>query len=230
MNELNYGRAFDLLRKSSRCWNDYMNHAFVKGLGDGSLPRQSFLHYLKQDYIFLLHFARAWALAVAKTDQLDEMKACAATVNGLVNGEMQFHIETCAKVGISEAEILSTPEAPENLAYTRFVLEAGYSGSFVSLLATLAPCVFGYGAIGLMLRDTQTSDLYSGWIDTYAGEDYQTICNDAGRLLDSAIEKRFGSEFDRLPIWKSLEAQFDMATRLEVGFWDMALGSGSRNT
>ena len=45
-------------------WPAYTGHAFVRGLGDGTLPREAFLHYLKQDYIFLFHFARAWALAV----------------------------------------------------------------------------------------------------------------------------------------------------------------------
>ena len=50
-------------------WPAYTGHAFVRGLGDGTLPREAFLHYLKQDYIFLFHFARAWALAVVKAIQ-----------------------------------------------------------------------------------------------------------------------------------------------------------------
>lgn len=224
--EPDYGKAFGLLRRSSKHWHDYTNHAFVRGLGDGTLPKQSFLNYLKQDYIFLIHFSRAWALAVAKTDHLDEMKACAGTVNGLVNGEMQFHIETCAKVGISEEEILATNEAAENLAYTRFVLEAGYSGDLISLLAALAPCVFGYGEIGLALKSNKSSDKYIDWINTYSGEEYQQICVDAGKLFDNAIERRLGRNFDQLPIWKKLEEQFDIATHLEVGFWGMGLRSG----
>ena len=42
---------------------------FVEQLGDGSLPRKSFLHYLVQDYVFLVHFSRAWALAVVKSGE-----------------------------------------------------------------------------------------------------------------------------------------------------------------
>ena len=47
---------FDTLK--ARChddWNAYITHAFVRGLGNGSLPRECFEHYLKQDYLFLLH-------------------------------------------------------------------------------------------------------------------------------------------------------------------------------
>lgn len=218
-----YGEVFSELKQSSRHWHAYTRHAFVQRLGDGSLPQENFLNYLKQDYIFLIHFSRAWALAVTKSDTLDEMKACSATVNGLVNGEMQYHVETCGKLGITEEELLKTAEANENLAYTRFVLESGYSGDFASLLATLAPCVFGYGEIGLMLADEKSSDTYKDWIETYSGDEYQDVCINAGKLLDQAVISRFGKKYTELPIWNKLKSQFDIATRLEADFWRMGL-------
>lgn len=218
-----YGSVFSELRQSTPHWHAYTRHAFVRCLGDGSLPKGAFHNYLKQDYVFLIHFSRAWALAVAKADTLDEIKACAATVNGLANGEMQFHVETCAKLGITENELFKTVEASENLAYTRFVLEAGYSGDFVSLLATLAPCVFGYGEIGLLLADEKTSDVYTDWIEAYSGDEYQDVCINAGQLLDKAVISRFGENYAELPVWNKLKSQFDIATRLEVDFWGMGL-------
>ena len=60
-------------------WTRYTNHAFVQGLGDGTLPQASFHYYLIQDYIFLIHFTRAWALAVVKSESLSEMRLAAAT-------------------------------------------------------------------------------------------------------------------------------------------------------
>src|SRR3546814_7084462 len=33
-------------------WQAYTRHDFVRRLGDGSLPRDAFLHYLVQDYLF----------------------------------------------------------------------------------------------------------------------------------------------------------------------------------
>lgn len=221
--DVNYGSVFTSLRTSSEHWHAYTRHAFVEAMRDGTLPHEAFLHYLKQDYVFLIHFSRAWALAVAKAGSLDEMKACSATVNGLVNGEMQFHVETCAKLGISEKELLETVEASENLAYTRYVLEAGYSGDFISLLATLAPCVFGYGEIGLRLKQDKTSDNYLEWIDTYAGEEYQDVCKGVAELLDNAVINRLGEGFETLPLWDNVKEQFDIATRLEVSFWEMGL-------
>ncbi len=40
-------------------WEAYTGHAFVRRLGDGSMPEECFRHYLIQDYLFLIHFARA---------------------------------------------------------------------------------------------------------------------------------------------------------------------------
>jgi len=219
-----YGQAFALWRdKAIEPWRAYTRHAFIQGLGDGTLPEVAFIHYLKQDYIFLVHFARAWALAVAKADTLDEMKTCAATVNALVNDEMQLHVQTCLAAGISEDQLFGAVEETENIAYTRFVLEAGYSGDFLDLMATLAPCVLGYGEIGRQLATKQSSHTYNDWIACYSGAEYQQTCADVGHLIDCALTSRLGTDYTSGPRWATLSHKFETATRLEIGFWDMGL-------
>ncbi|WP_424969334.1 thiaminase II [Dinoroseobacter sp. S76] len=217
-----YGAAFGLWRAASPDWDAYTRHAFVEGLRDGSLPRAAFLHYLAQDYVFLKHFSRAWGLAIAKADTLDEMEAAAATVHGLLHHEMGLHVEICGAAGISEAELRATPEAPGNMAYTRYVLEAGYSGDFLDLLAALAPCVLGYGEIGQRLAQDHAPD-YADWIATYGGAEYQGICESVGTLIDGALTHRLGPDYKDLPRFAQLGTRFAQATTLEVGFWDMGL-------
>lgn len=220
---MSYGTTFTALRDATPAWSAYTQHEFVQKLGDGSLPQAAFLHYLKQDYVFLIHFSRAWALAVTKSDTVEEMRLAAGTVNGLINEEIALHIKTCAKAGIDEATLLETEERQENLAYTRYVLDAGHSGDLLDLLAALAPCVMGYGEIGAHLAAAKTSDIYADWIDTYSSDEYQALCHDVGALIDQAIARRLGSNPTASPRWKTLQARFAMATRLEVGFWDMGL-------
>jgi thiaminase (transcriptional activator TenA) len=223
MSARNYGRAFAEWRGGAHDWHAYVRHPFVVGLGDGTLPRDAFLNYLVQDYLFLIHFARAWALVVVKADTLDEMRAAAATVDSLVNHEMQLHVRTCGEAGISEARLTEAEEAPENMAYTRYVLEAGFSGDFLDLMAALAPCVLGYGEIGARLAREASSGAYRGWIDTYGGAEYQGLCRDVGALVDGALARRLGADFAATPRWPRLTRRFADATRLEVGFWDMGL-------
>ena len=219
-----YGNIFGLWRQAAgSLWLDYVCHAFVNQLSEGSLPKKAFLNYLVQDYLFLIHFSRAWALAVTKADTVDEMRACAATVNALVNDEISLHISLCANAGIDEDSLFSAEEHPANVAYTRYVLDAGHSGDFLDLMAALAPCVFGYGEIGARLIDGQQDTPYRPWIETYGGSDYQQLCGDLGNLIDDAVHRRLGKTHTIGPRWHALCHRFKTATRLEVGFWQMGL-------
>ena len=218
-------------RAAAEDWQAYTRHAFVRRLGDGSLPRAAYLHYLVQDYVFLVHFARAWALAVVKARDLQEMRAAAGTVDALVNQEMTLHVKTCAEHGIAEKTLLAAEEAVENLAYTRFVLDRGHAGDFLDLLAALAPCVLGYGEIGAWLGDAVPSGshgdrAYGDWIDAYAASDYQAVCLTVGRLIDRAAAVRLGATPQASPRWADLCRTFRTTTRLEIGFWDMGLRAG----
>lgn len=218
-----YGKTFEAWRNAAgSTWSDYTRHAFVEGLGNGSLPRAAFLNYLVQDYVFLFHFSRAWALLAAKADTPEEMRIAASTIDGLVNHEMAHHIQTCAAAGIDEAALFSAQEEPENLAYTRYVLEAGYSGDFLDLLAALAPCVMGYGEIGARLSREATSTEYKDWIATYASDEYQKVCVDVGALIDAAVARRIGT-LDNSPRAEKLAGRFETASRLEAAFWSMGL-------
>ncbi len=216
-----YGQAFALWRDQARDWQAYTHHTFVEGLRTGNLPRANFLHYLRQDYLFLIHFARAWALAAAKAETLAEIRAASSTVQALANVEMPLHVQTCAGEGSDAATLEATEEAPANLAYTRYVLEAGYSGDFLDLMAALAPCVLGYGEIGARLAGSRGP--YETWIETYAGADYQGLCHDVGALIDGALVHRLGPDWASLPRAAQLSHRFATATRLEVGFWQMGI-------
>lgn len=208
-------------------WTDYTEHAFVKGLGDGSLPRSAFIAYLIQDYIFLLHFSRAWALAVVKSETATQMRTSAATVNALINEEIQLHVQICLREGITEAQLNETQEATENLAYTRFVMDAGLSGDLLDLLAALTPCVMGYGEIGLALADCHdTKKIYREWIDTYRSDEYQAVCRSAAVLIEEVAQAKLGNEPEKNPRWQSLCKTFTTASRLEAGFWQMGLRLG----
>ena len=169
-NQPSYGSTFDRWRAGAgSVWTDYSRHAFVEGLRTGDLPRAAFLHYLIQDYVFLVHFSRAWSLALVKAETLDEMKVCAGTVDALVNHEMDLHVRTCAAKGISEEALFNAEEEVANLAYTRFVLDAGLQGDFLDMMAALAPWAMGYGEIGRRLgADGVAGTGYPNWFETTA--------------------------------------------------------------
>jgi thiaminase (transcriptional activator TenA) len=219
-----YGITFPKWRAAAGpVWRAYTEHPFVAGLGNGSLPEKAYLAYLVQDYLFLIHFSRAWALAVTKAETVAEMRVCAATVNALIDDELRLHISTCAAAGLSEAVLFAAQEAPANIAYTRYVLDAGHAGDFLDLMAALAPCVMGYGEIGRRLEAAAGQTPYGAWIATYAGAEYQQVCRNVGALIDDAVAHRLGDAPEASPRWPRLCRRFETATRLEVDFWQIGL-------
>jgi thiaminase/transcriptional activator TenA len=202
-------------------WRAYVDHAFVHGLGDGTLPRDCFRHYLVQDYLFLIQFARAYALAAYKSPDLDGLRHNAAAVNAIL-GEMTLHVRLVAEWGESEADLMRAIEARATVAYTRFVLDAGMQGDLLDLMTVLAPCVVGYGEIGKTLAGKPgalaVDNPYRSWIEEYAGAGYQEIAAAARTELDRLAG--FGLTEARYP---RLLGLFRQATRLEADFWQMGL-------
>ena len=214
---------FGRLRSACRDeWADYCGHEFVRRLGDGTLPEQCFRHYLEQDYLFLIHFSRAWALAVYKAETLAEMRAAAESLNAIINHEMELHVKYCAGWGLTEQEMELKSEARANMAYTRYVLERGLAGDVLDLHVALAPCIIGYAAIGSNLSmDSKTKlegNPYKDWIETYSDEAYQEVARAAVLNLDKLSASRMNAAR-----FESLVKTFRQATSLEIGFWDMGL-------
>lgn len=203
-------------------WNAYCTHEFVRRIADATLPEECFRHYLQQDYLFLIHFGRAWALAVYKSETLADMRAAAATLNAILNYEMDLHVKYCAGRGLKEQDLEQITEAKANMAYTRYVLERGFAGDILDLHVALAPCIIGYAVIGKNLAEDPSTKLegnpYRDWIEMYAGETFQKEAMAAMQHLDQLAASRMGSGR-----FESLVKTFRQATTLEIGFWDMGL-------
>lgn len=204
-------------------WDDYTRHAFVRQLADGSLPQACYAHYLQQDFLFLKQYARAWALAIYKSDTLEQMRANLPAVQGLLDHEIGLHIAYCAEWGLDEAALQAVPEATATVAYTRYVLDCGQSGDQLDLHVALAPCSLGYAAIGRELLQHPDTVLegnpYRPWIEMYSGEEFQRGAQAHHDYLDALLaELEPGS-----PRWARLEQIFATATRMEVAFWQQGL-------
>jgi thiaminase (transcriptional activator TenA) len=207
-------------------WRAYIRHPFVLSLAGGDLPEACFRCHLVQDYLFLIHFARAWGLAIYKSDTMAEMRRAQRIVAATLDVEMGLHIEYCRGWGLSEAAMASEPEAPATIAYTRFVLDRGLAGDRLDLEVALAPCIVGYAVISAeRIADPATrldGNRYREWLEMYSGADYQNLASEAAAALDEQFARRGGEGR-----FSSLAATFATAARLEADFWQMGLDASS---
>jgi thiaminase/transcriptional activator TenA len=209
---LDQGLFGRLRRDAGVDWTRYVDHAFVRQLGRGVLAKPAFQHFLKQDYLFLIHFARAYALAAVKSDTLEDLRGAAAAVTNIVDIEMPL-------------QMAAEPEAMETVAYTRFVLDCGLSGDRLDLETALAPCVVGYAeAVARLLADPATvreGNPYDAWMAAYSGAEYHAAVTAAIARLD-----RIGAARGAEARYDGLLKTFIAATKLEAAFWDMGLSAG----
>ncbi len=199
-------------------WDAYVRHPFLTGLADGTLPAEAFRTYLVQDYLYLLQYARCYALAIYKDGQAASMRSTARLLAGLLDTELGLHIEYCAQWGLSEDDLAREPESLELLAYTRTMLDYGQSGDILDLMVSLSACLIGYAEIGLrLLADPATrreGNPYLHWIEVYGGEHYVALANQgAWRLDELAISHGADARY------AMLKRCFRTTVLLETAFW-----------
>jgi thiaminase/transcriptional activator TenA len=203
-------------------WARFVDHSFVDQLALGTLPEANFRTYLVQDYLFLVQFARAHALAIFKSRSLADMRTALRGLAAILEVEMDLHVGLCAAWGISAAELEATPEHNATIAYTRFVLDCGMAGDLLDLHVALAPCVIGYADIAKSIvaahGEPRPEHPYGRWIAEYAGDAYQAVAQAAREQLADLAGRSMTEQ--RFPELCSL---FAKASRLEADFWQMAL-------
>ncbi|KAJ3334367.1 hypothetical protein HDU76_000060 [Blyttiomyces sp. JEL0837] len=189
-------------------WDEYVNHPFVKGIQDGTLPVES-------------HYARVYALASFKEHDMTSITRAAEIVT-YIGQESKMHVKFCEKYNVTYQQLLETKEASPNLAYTRYVLEKGLSGDRLDLRVAVAPCLLGYGEIGRRLfEDPNTvkeGNPYYDWILNYSSESFQEAVREGEELMEKLAE-------ELVPTGNTLRMKqlcdiFRQATVLEYNFWE----------
>jgi len=199
-------------------WEAQHAHPFVRGIGDGSLDARKFGYWLRQDYLYLIDYARLFAAAVLKAPDLETMTTMARLVHDILHMEMDLHRSYVAEFGITVEDLERETKAPTCQGYTDFLLRTATTGDFTELLAALLPCIWGYAEVGQRLaeRGLPDDERYARWIGMYASEDFAELgawCRD---LVD-----RYGAELPE-PARQRMEAAFLTSSRYELAFWEMA--------
>ena len=209
----------EILRKhADPIWEANFKHPFVQGIGDGSLQIDIFKHYLRQDYAYLMGFARFFGVAAAKGETLAQMQTLAKILETTLNVEMDLHRQICADFDIRPEELEATRPAPYCQAYVSYLLANAYQGDMVDILAALLPCSWGYVEIANRLKKIGLPEEkhYRQWIETYSSREFWDL------------NEWLKSEFDRLAASVSeekaqkLQDIFSYSSLWEYMFWEMA--------
>lgn len=204
-------------------WRAIFAHPFVKNIGAGTLDRNRYEFYLKQDYLYLIEFSRVFALAAAKARGLTDMGYFATLLNATLNMEMDLHRKTCHDFGVSAEALEQTQPAMTTLAYTNFLVKTCYEGDITEILAALLPCASGYVEIAQRLKEQGLPEVghLRNWIITYASNEFAEYADWLKKRLDhfcaGAAESARARYFQLYQTSSRFELLFfDMAWRMEI--------------
>ncbi|MDP9455761.1 MAG: TenA family transcriptional regulator [Actinobacteria bacterium] len=182
-------------------------HRFVRGLGDGTLPPESFREYVAQDAFFLESFARAYALALAHSPDGEGMREFAGLVAGVLE-ELRMHEGYAEGWGVKLSEV---EPAVATTNYTDFLLSTASLKSIGETCAAMAPCMRLYAFLGQSLAEEgyDPGNPYAEWIETYADEGFEGLATKLERLVD-----RYAADTP------AVRAAYRRAMELELAFFE----------
>ena len=140
-----------LRQQAAGVWDAQNQHPFVRGIGNGTLSLERFKFWLRQDYVFLIEYARLLALAAARSPDLETMIRFATLLKETVETEMNLHRAYAAEFEISHEQLAGELPAPTTRAYTDFLLRVATTGDFAELAAALLPCMWAFSELGQRL-------------------------------------------------------------------------------
>jgi thiaminase/transcriptional activator TenA len=212
------GRFSEQLRqKLEPVWQAQHRHPFLRGLADGSLEPARFIVWLRQDYLFLIDYARLFSVAAARAPDIETMKWTIAVAHGVLHNELLLHQAYGVELGLTREDLETGVKLPTTRAYTDHLLRIGGTGSYVELVAALLPCTWGYSEIGQRLaQEAGLADGgYGRWINWYSGPVAAKRAR-AGRELLDRLAALVGPRALMLA-----EDAFAVSSRYEWMFWEM---------
>jgi thiaminase (transcriptional activator TenA) len=158
-----------------------LQHPFVQGIGDGSLPREKFAYYVGQDVFFLEAFARAYSIAAAKSPDWVGFGIFHDLAGGVLQ-ELKLHQGYAAQWGVNIQDVL--PGAATR-GYTDFLLATAWSQQVGVTAAAMLPCMRLYHFLGQKLAQPEIPEHdYADWIRTYSSAEFEPLAKQLAELAD----------------------------------------------
>jgi thiaminase/transcriptional activator TenA len=209
----------ELRDHAKEIWNGWHEHPFIKGIGAGSLDREKYIYWIKQDYVYLKDYARVFALAGAKAKRLEDMQDFARLMDGVLNTEMNLHRNYCSRFEIDVQELDKLEKSPTCQGYTDFLVRTAAVETVGITLAALLPCFWGFYEIGCRLQEvgnTGPDNLYRDWIVMYSSPDFAHLVEWSKNLMERYAAEAGEAERD------GMKEAFLISSKYEAMFWEMA--------
>ncbi|HEX9541245.1 MAG TPA: TenA family protein [Streptosporangiaceae bacterium] len=210
--------SLGLRERGKSAWAAATSHPIVRQIGAGTLPYETFRRYFEQNILYLEDYARAIGLIIGKSPDYDAADVLSRFLRQIVGIEIPSNVDFLHRVGGSPGTAgAMTAMLPVTYGYTRHLLYTSAQGSCAEGLAAVLPCQWSYGELAAPLAAALPAEpVYADWVSMFGNDSYSALVAETTGLLDRLADPGDAAAMARLA-WI-----FDISTRYEVQFWDMA--------
>ena len=191
---------------------------FVRELVDGTLDREKFLFYIRQDALYLKAFGKALAGIAAKLDNVEHGQAFLNFAGDCMAVERALHESYLDRSELKGGLPERIEASPTCQLYTSYILKQVYDSPLEVAMAAVLPCFWVYKEVGdhILSRQNKKDNPYKAWIDTYGGDEFAAAVQKAIEICDEVAASCDDTRR------KAMTGAYVLCTKMEWMFWDSA--------
>ena len=200
-------------------WDKYNELPFVKGLADGTLPLEKFQFFMIQDHLYLMQYAKVFALGVLKAKNESDMRLFSGLIAATLDTENALHQDYLRRLNISQEMIAQAKPSIVTDSYTNYMIAIAEKEGLGELMAAVLSCSWSYKLIGDFMEKfpgATEQEFYGEWVNMYISDGYrssnQLMIDMVDRLTEGYTEQQI----------QTLEHIVYVCSQYEYMFWDMA--------
>ena len=200
-------------------WEKYNEHPFVKGLADGTLPIDKFQFFMIQDHLYLMQYAKVFAISVLKAKSEKDMRLFAGLITATLDTENAIHQSYLRRLGISREMIDEAKPSIVTDSYTNYMIAIAEKEGLGELMAAVLSCSWSYKLIGDFMEKipgAKDHEFYGDWVSQYMSEGYRSANDTMIEMVD-----RLCADYNEEQL-QNLEHIVNVCSQYEYMFWDMA--------
>ncbi len=200
----------ELWREVEGIYRDILRLPFVEELTRGTLCRERFQFYIRQDAYYLDNYSKVLAHIASRLTSKDWMADFLEFASCGIEVEKAMHA--------SYADLSARPIEPTPTCLLYCSYESAKALEPVEVeAAAILPCFWIYMLVGQEIhRNSSAGNSYSKWIETYADE---TFARSTARAIEICDELAAATSPE---IRRRMTEAFVAATKMEWMFWDSA--------
>lgn len=208
----------EINKKTEHILQQIKEHAFIKELMTGTLPKEIFYFYINQDAIYLSEYKKVLSEVGIKCSDENDTQFFLESAIGIIRVENALHQRFLGK------EKQTNLVSPTCELYISYLSRMANTKSIEEVLAAVLPCFTIYKQVGDYILENQTNkndNLYQDWINTYGSEAFANSVNKAVKITNKHAETACPKTR------KKMNEAFEKASKLEWMFWDSAYNKES---